>query len=90
MNRGLIVYYTDSALLMVALALGYLVCVAANKEKHLMKKLGIFIGVLIIAGSATLIALKVTKKLQRMCGNFQPAGEGRMIFPDRAMPVPGR
>jgi hypothetical protein len=55
-----------------------------------MRKIGIFIGVLIIVGSGTLIALKATKKLQRMCGNFQPAGEGRMIFPDRAMPVPGR
>ena len=55
---------------MIAMAVGYFVCVIANKEKGRLKKAGLVIGVIIIALSSILIlkkALWIAKKYAKKC-----------------------
>ena len=68
--RGMIVSHMNGTLALLALALGYIVCSLAKKEKGLLKTTGYTIGIAIIAISSVLVLGKVlwaAKMCVKMC-----------------------
>ena len=57
--RGMVVGHINGILAMLALALGYIVCLLAKKERGLLKTTGYAIGIAIIAISSVIILGKV-------------------------------
>ncbi len=61
-------YISGDALLLIALALGYIVCALAGKETKGLKTLGYVIGIVTISISALLIIGKVISAVSSGCG----------------------
>lgn len=62
--------HMNGALALIALALGYIVCLLAKKEKGLLKTTGYTIGIAIIAISSVIVLGKVlwtAKMCMKMC-----------------------
>lgn len=68
-----------NVLVLIALALGYIVCVLASKEGKGLKWLGYIIGIVIIAVSASLIIMKFLGSMSGGC----PFGK----YPKMPMPM---
>ena len=56
--------------LLIALALGYIVCYLANREEKALKNIGLAIGIFIIAASVLLVAAKFAWKMQACKGGM--------------------
>lgn len=68
--RGMIVGHMSGLLALLTLALGYIVCSLAKKEKGLLKTTGYAIGIAIIAISSLIVLGKVlwtAKMCIKMC-----------------------
>jgi len=63
---------SNIAIALVALALGYMVCSRAVQEKGMLRKIGLIIGVLVIAGSCFLLVLKINKMVRYGCFGMGP------------------
>ena len=70
---------------LLALALGYIVCSLAKKEKGLLKTTGYTIGIAIIAISSVLVLGKVLW-IAKMCVNMCPMKQSSMPIPVPALP----
>ncbi|MFA5118312.1 MAG: hypothetical protein WC695_05610 [Candidatus Omnitrophota bacterium] len=84
----------NEAVLLVALALGYIVCYFANQEEKTMKQIGVAIGVFVIILSFFLIVNNLflmskmcPSKNAMMMSNFQK-NRMRMDFPQQRMNMP--
>jgi len=73
----------SSALLLIALASGYVVLYLANREEKAMHNIGFFIGVFVMAFSAVIILGNVVggSRCAKMCG-----GKGMMMKHGQMMP----
>ncbi len=78
--RGILFGHMSGVLALIALALGYIVCLLAKKEKGLLKTAGYAIGVAIIAISAVVVLAKVVWTA-KMCVKMCPMQESVMPMP---------
>lgn len=68
--RGMVFGHANAIVALITLALGYIVCSLAKKEKGLLKATGYTIGIAIIAISSVMVLCKVlwtAKMCLKMC-----------------------
>jgi len=78
--------HMNGVLALIALALGYIVCLLAKKEKDLLKTAGYAIGIAIIVISSVIIIGKVLWTA-KMCVKMCPMKQSSMLMPpETALP----
>jgi len=76
--RGMVVGHMNGISALIALALGYIVCSLAKKEKGLLKTTGYAIGIAVIAISSVIVLGKVLWTV-KMCVKVCPIKESVMM-----------
>ena len=69
-GKGMSFGHMNGVLALIALALGYIVCLLAKKEKDILKTAGYIIGIVIIAIASAVVLSKVlltTKICNKVC-----------------------
>ena len=85
--RGMIVGHMNGTLSLLALALGYIVCSLAKKEKGLLKTTGYTIGIAIIVISSVIVLGKVLWTAKK-CANMCPLKQSSMPMPSEPAALP--
>ena len=85
--RGMVVGHMNGVPALIALAMGYIVCLLAKKEKGLLKATGYTIGIAIIAISSVLVLGKVLWTA-KMCVNMCPIKQSSMLMPPAPTALP--
>ncbi len=85
--RGMIVGHMSGLLALLTLALGYIVCSLAKKEKGLLKTTGYAIGIAIIVISSVVVLGKVLWAA-KMCVKMCPMKQFSMPMPSAPAALP--
>lgn len=75
--RGMVLCHVNGIAALIAVALGYIVCTLAKKEKGLLKSTGYAIGIAIIAISSVIVLGKVLSTA-KMCVKMCPLKQSSM------------
>jgi len=84
----------SGAVLLMALATGYLVCSIAKKELGIIKTVGyiIGIGIIMVAGLSILNGLLIRTRFHKKCSGMESTGmmqgQGGIMMKDVPMPAP--